>query len=85
MGQDTSSECQEGPYPALVEDVGTFEALLSEVETQLKSDDRPAPQRGRQLMMAFKNQDPDGVLMALTGWSLRSLGALAGIWQSADN
>lgn len=72
------------PCPPLVEDVGTFEALLSEVAARLKSDARPAPQRGRQLMMAFQNQDPDGVLVALTGWSLRSLGALAGIWQGGE-
>lgn len=82
---ETASEQHEGQYPALVEDVGTFEALLSEVEVRLKSDDRPAPQRGRQLMMAFQNQDPDGVLLALTGWSLRSLGALAGIWQNPES
>lgn len=79
--KNAAAERGEGPYPDLIEDVGTFEALLSEVEARFKSDDRPAPQRGRQLMTAFQNQDPDGVLLALTGWSLRSLGALAGIWQ----
>ena len=78
------AEHNEAPLPGLVEDVGTFEALLTEVESRLKSDNRPAPQRGRQLMTAFQNQDPDGVLLALTGWSLRSLGALAGIWQNAE-
>ncbi len=67
--------------PALVVGVDTYEALLSEVETRLKSDARPAPQRGRQLMAAFQDNNPDGVLLALTGWSLQSLGALAGIWQ----
>lgn len=85
---ETTGSCSaqdEGPYPPLVEDVGTFEALLSEVESRLRSDARPAPQRGRQLMTAFQNQDPDGVLLALTGWSLRSLGALAGIWQATEN
>lgn len=81
----SGTEHHEGPYPPMIEDVGTFEALLSEVELRLKSDVRPAPQRGRQLMSAFQNQDPDGVLLALTGWSLRSLGALAGIWQAAES
>lgn len=78
---DLSASCGAEPCPPLVEDVDTFEVLLSEVAARLKSDDRPAPQRGRQLMTAFQNQDPDGVLVALTGWSLRSLGALAGIWK----
>lgn len=81
---DLAISSSAAPCPPLVEDVKTFEMLLSEVAERLKSDDRPAPQRGRQLMTAFQNQDPDGVLVALTGWSLRSLGALAGIWQEGE-
>lgn len=81
---DLAAPKKSAPFPALVEDADTFTALLSEVEARLKSDNRPAQQRGRQLMAAFQDNDPNGVLLALTGWSLQSLGALAGIWKKEE-
>ena len=83
LGDNIAEPCK-GPYPHLVEDVGAFEALLTEINSRIKLDDRPTLQRGKQLMTAFQNQDPDGVLLALTGWSLQALGAFAGIWQDSN-
>lgn len=72
------------PYRTLIENSEAFGVLLSEVEARLRMDQRPNAQRGGLLLAAFRDHNPDGVLLALTGWSLQSLGALAGIWPKSQ-
>ena len=61
-----------------------LEALMTEIRGQVIRDNRPYAKRAQTLLNAFDEQDPDGVLFALTGRSLREHGAAAGIWPGTD-
>ena len=61
-----------------------WEALLAQIQSFVQSDPRPAVQRGYLLVNAVREQDPDGVLEALTGWSMQALGAFVELWNEED-
>lgn len=61
-----------------------WEALLAQIQSLVQSDPRPAVQRGYLLVNAVQAQEPDGVLAALTGWSMQALGAFVELWSKED-
>lgn len=71
-------------YPAFSENADNFEALLSTLQERMETDDRSAMLRGKAFLSAYRERNPDGMLLALTGWNLQSLGAIAGIWPDTE-
>lgn len=59
-------------------------ALLAKIQSFVRSDQQPAIQRGYLLVNAVREQNPDGVLEALTGWSMQALGAFVELWNEED-
>jgi hypothetical protein len=53
------------------------ETLADEIISQIHSDDHAPNQTGRDVIQAYIDRDPEGILLALSGWELESLIKLA--------
>ena len=54
-----------------------YSALISGLEEQMNSDNESYGVKGRKVIEAYRNNDPDGMVMALCGWDMDSLTMLA--------
>ena len=76
--KDQTNTEQRRQIPSAGEDI--WESLLARIQALIQSDQRSAAERGYLLVNAVREQDPDGVLAALTGWSMQALGAFVELW-----
>lgn len=72
------------PYPPFAEKPENLELLMKEINRRMLPVDEPPDKMCRRLLNAFRQSSPDGVLLALTGWSLHSLGVFAGLWPDTE-
>ncbi len=72
------------PYPLFEEIPENLEFLMEEINRRTLSGDEPPDKMCRRLLDAFRQSSPDGVLLALTGWSLHALGVFAGLWPDTE-
>ena len=63
----------------ILQDEGKCEALADTVIFQITSDDEDPVKVGTHLIKSYIEGDVDGMLMALCGWSMKSLLAIAGV------
>lgn len=80
--KDQTNTEQRRQIPSAGEDI--WESLLARIQALIQSDQRSAAERGYLLVNAVREQDPDGVLAALTGWSMQALGAFVELWNQED-
>ena len=68
----------------IMQDSEKCEALADEIALQIATDDEEPCRAGAKLIQAYIDGDVDGALMALCGWSLKTLLARARVIPDDD-
>lgn len=61
-----------------------MERLIEAIMKEMDSDDEPWRRKGNNLLNAYQHNDAEGMLLALCGWSIRTLMVKAGILRDLE-